>query len=145
MVIVAAVDRSDSRASVVRESIALAEAFDEEIHAVHVMTRSEFVDLETTSVDRTDAPIDMAEIREIAAEVAEEASDEFDFPVKPVGLMGDPADEIVEYAADHGARYVVIGPRKRSPVGKAVFGSVAQSVLLSAKSPVVSVIERSEN
>ena len=51
----------------------------------------------------------------------------------------EPADLIVEQAAAHGARLVVIGLRKRSPVGKILLGSTAQAVLFSSPCPVLSV------
>ncbi len=51
----------------------------------------------------------------------------------------EPADLIVEQATAHGARLIVIGLRKRSPVGKILLGSTAQAVLFSAPCPVLSV------
>jgi nucleotide-binding universal stress UspA family protein len=51
----------------------------------------------------------------------------------------EPADLIVEQATAHGARLVVIGLRKRSPVGKILLGSTAQAVLFSSPCPVLSV------
>lgn len=51
----------------------------------------------------------------------------------------DPADEIVQTATDLGAALIVIGLRKRSPVGKMIFGSTAQVILLDAECPVLSV------
>lgn len=53
---------------------------------------------------------------------------------------GNPAEEILSAAIDHDADVIVIGGRKRTPVGKAVFGSVSQTVLLEADRPVLSVI-----
>ncbi|KYH24966.1 universal stress protein family protein [Halalkalicoccus paucihalophilus] len=44
---------------------------------------------------------------------------------------GDPADEIVEYADSIDADTIIVPGRKRSPVGKAVFGSVTQDVILN--------------
>lgn len=52
---------------------------------------------------------------------------------------GDPGDEIVEYAEEVDADTIVIPGRKRSPVGKAVFGSVTQDVILNADRPVTIV------
>lgn len=52
---------------------------------------------------------------------------------------GDPADEIIEYADAVEANLVVIAPRKRSSVGKAMFGSVAQDVMLNTERPTLIV------
>lgn len=50
---------------------------------------------------------------------------------------GDPADKIVTYAADEDADVICLSGRKRSPAGKAVFGSVSQSVMLNSDRPVL--------
>ena len=51
-----------------------------------------------------------------------------------------PASEgIVDLATDIDADLVVVGGRRRSPVGKALFGSVTQSVVLDSPLPVVVV------
>ena len=57
------------------------------------------------------------------------------------GAVGDLADEVVETAEGVEADRVVVGGRRRSPTGKAVFGSAAQEVMLSAPCPVTFVRE----
>lgn len=138
MAIIAAVDRSDQATDVVVEAAELAAFVDESVHVVHALTRSEFVNLGTTSA-QAEKPLDLDEVREAAAEMAEESVPDIAVPYETVGVVGDPADEIVEYAANVEARYIVVRPRRRSPTGKALFGSVAQSVLLNASCPVVTV------
>jgi nucleotide-binding universal stress UspA family protein len=51
----------------------------------------------------------------------------------------DPADDLIQVAADVQADFIVIGLRRRSPVGKLILGSNAQRVLLDASCPVLAV------
>lgn len=55
------------------------------------------------------------------------------------GDLGDPSDAVVQVAQRREARLVVLGLRHRSPVGKIVFGSTAQRILLDATCPVLAV------
>jgi nucleotide-binding universal stress UspA family protein len=51
----------------------------------------------------------------------------------------DPAEDLVNVAAEVDAELIVIGLRRRSPVGKLILGSNAQRVLLDAPCPVLAV------
>lgn len=51
----------------------------------------------------------------------------------------DPVEDLLECAADVGADQFVIGIHSHSPAGKIVFGSTAQSLLLTADRPVLGV------
>lgn len=46
-------------------------------------------------------------------------------------------DNILRHADEHDVDALVLGGRKRSPAGKALFGSVTQSVILNTDRPVV--------
>ena len=50
---------------------------------------------------------------------------------------GEAAEDITDEAEELDADLVVLGGRKRSPVGKVLFGSVSQEVLLNTDYPVV--------
>ena len=50
---------------------------------------------------------------------------------------GDPAERIRQVATECDADAIYVAGRKRSPTGKAVFGSVTQDVILGADRPVV--------
>lgn len=141
MPILAAVDRSERAEYVVREAAKLAREFDEPIHAVHVLSTQDFVELERTSVETEDEAIDMDSIRLVAADIADKTVSDLDVEYESIGLIGDAADEIIGYASDHNAEYIVISPRRRSPAGKALFGSTAQKVIINADCPIVSTSE----
>ena len=52
---------------------------------------------------------------------------------------GEVADEVLRVAREADASVIVIGLRKRSPVGKLLMGSSAQRILLDADRPVLAV------
>ena len=50
-----------------------------------------------------------------------------------------PGEDIVEFAADRKVDEIIIGIEKKSKVGKLLFGSNAQHIILESHCPVVSV------
>jgi nucleotide-binding universal stress UspA family protein len=52
---------------------------------------------------------------------------------------GEVAEDLVATAEAHQAELIVIGLRRRSPVGKLILGSNAQRILLDAPCPVLAV------
>lgn len=51
----------------------------------------------------------------------------------------DPADDLITAAEETGASLIVIGLRRRTPVGKLILGASAQRILLDAPCPVLAV------
>lgn len=62
--------------------------------------------------------------------------DERGVTVEEESRYGDAATEILAAAEETDADLILLGGRKRSPLGSALFGSVSQSVLLDANRPV---------
>jgi nucleotide-binding universal stress UspA family protein len=51
----------------------------------------------------------------------------------------DPAEDLINVAEEVSADFIVIGLRRRTPVGKLILGSNAQRILLDAPCPVLAV------
>lgn len=107
----------------------------------HVFTSSEFqTTLESLNVsNRGELTEDEvarrhATIRDIGRSLTDAG---VDYDVR--GRVGEHGSAIVSIAEDVDADLVIVGGRKRSPTGKAVFGSTAQEVMLSAPCPVTFV------
>ena len=61
------------------------------------------------------------------------------FEVRQLVRGMDVAEDLIAVAEESGAEMIVIGLRRRSPVGKLILGSNAQTILLDAPCPVLAV------
>lgn len=113
-------------------TVVLAHVFTDE-QFDRVLDRLEF-DRERSAVDPDAVAGRHATIRSLAEEL--QAAD-VEFLVR--GAVGEHGPTILDLAKSVDADRVVVGGRDRSPAGKAVFGSTAQSVLLGAPCPVTFV------
>lgn len=141
MTIVTAIDGEDGSKSVLTEGRTLAEQFDESLEVVLVYEAGDHAYLVNQYLNESES-LSPAQAQELAEEVVADVSTGEADDTEPVGRVGDPAEEILDHAQKVDARYIVIGGRSRSPVGKALFGSVTQSVLLDADRPVVTVMAK---
>ncbi|MFC6767682.1 universal stress protein [Natrinema soli] len=128
-----AVDTNEDRSALAAEAVANLPG---EIEVVLVNVFEEF------NVSDGDARVDSSELY-----------DEDDFPesvtaatqileaagIDPVKRRehGEPTEVILAVAEEIDADSIAVSGRKRSPAGKAIFGSVTQSLLLSADRPVI--------
>ena len=62
-----------------------------------------------------------------------------DYDVRQLVRGFEPAEDLLSIAEANDAELIVIGLRRRSPVGKLILGSNAQRVLLDAHCPVLAV------
>lgn len=139
MVVVGAIDGVEGSTNVLVEASKLAEQFEVPLHIVFVYERSEHTHLANQYMDIA-KPIPDDRIDEMTTQIVEDATDGVVDEYEAVGRIGEPAAEIVAYADEVDADYVVVGGRSQSPVGKALFGSTAQGVLLDAGRPVLAVM-----
>ncbi len=86
--------------------------------------------------DQDDALESEAQLEEVKRELAGAG---VEHEVRQLVRGMDPAEDLIAVAEEVGAEFIVIGLRRRSPVGKLILGSNAQRVLLDAPCPVLAV------
>jgi nucleotide-binding universal stress UspA family protein len=161
MTILTAVDGETTPSGAVEQGAELASVFGVDHVVLHVMPQSVFEDFRKStsgsssrsvttpaSYGGSKSPANVEEYTVedgkrhatgVARDVVHATLDDHS-EVVLAGRVGDPVEEILAEADSRSAQYLVIGGRKRTPVGKAVFGSKTQSILLTADHPVVTVM-----
>lgn len=132
-------DRIDALAQTVVDVAAPADAT---VVLAHVFTQDEYeevcsrLDFDQSREDFSadDVASHHATIRDLESVLSD---NDVSYDVR--GAVGDHGETIVNLAETVDADRVVVGGRKRSPAGKAVFGSTAQDILLSSPAPVTFV------
>jgi nucleotide-binding universal stress UspA family protein len=97
------------------------------LHVVNASGADSYVDNKIASTEQLDALRERLAGQGVEHEV-----------VQLVGRL-EPAEEILDAADRLDAALVVLGIRRRTPVGKLLMGSTAQRVLLQCPCPVLSV------
>lgn len=75
-------------------------------------------------------------LREVDARLAAAGTE---YEIRELVRGNSPGDDLMAFAEEEQVDLIVIGLRRRSPVGKLVLGSNAQDVLLGASCPVLAV------
>lgn len=142
MTILAAIDETERAKTVVSIANDLATAYDDTLVVLHVIPRDDY---ESHRDEIRDIPgfenFSISQKVDSAAGFAERLVNEtLDAPtveIKTRGRIGDIADETLAEAMKVDPKYLVISGKRRSPTGKAFFGSSTQKILLNADCPVV--------
>ena len=114
MSIIAAVPDSPEGVAALHAGVAEARRLDTDLLVVNLALR----------------PIDLADLpADVKVEVIERKGRE----------DRDPVDAVLDEIALRGAERLVIGVKRRTPVGKAILGSISQRLLLDSPVPVLAV------
>ncbi|MFB6270843.1 MAG: universal stress protein, partial [Halobacterium sp.] len=107
----------------------------------HVFTQEEYEDIRggIGLEDGADVTSDAVARRHATIRDLGDRLDDAGIDYDVAGRVGEHGESIVSLADEVDADLAIVGGRKRSPTGKAVFGSTAQTVLLSAPCPVTFV------
>ncbi|WP_022666896.1 universal stress protein [Desulfospira joergensenii] len=128
MKILVAYDEQTSFERVIDHAVKRAKRFNASVHLIR-----------TCSPDRS-----ALEISQMTFKLKELRRDRF----KNQGVEGEahvlirglaPGEDIVQYAREKDVDEIIMGIKKRSKVGKALFGSTAQFVILEAHCPVLTI------
>ena len=91
--------------------------------------------------DARDAARSDEDLRDVRATLDEQG---LEHEVRQLVRGLEPAEDLIAVAEEVAADVIVIGLRRRSPVGKLILGSNAQRILLDAPCPVLAVKAQDE-
>ncbi len=135
MTILAAIDDTMASAPIIETAEELAGGLEEELLLIHVMP------------EENDEAATRAAVEEVVAESTTTDRDPTIRLVPEAAKRDVPsgriAASIMSVAEEVEPSYLVIGSRKRTPVGKVLLGSVSQPVLIETEMPVVTVRQES--
>jgi nucleotide-binding universal stress UspA family protein len=145
----AVVEAKEATKELVAEAGKLAKGVDAELILLHVTTEEQFQDRRTSLRDI--AGLDRQYTVDSAREGAEQFSQEIgldvlddDIEFTAMGQIGDPQDTILETADKEAVDHIFVHGKERSPTGKAVFGDLAQAIILNFDGPVTVTTSKDE-
>jgi len=135
---------ADRAEEIAEATVEIAAPSNAKVVLAHVFTDEEYDDV----LDRLEFDTERAEVspdevaqRHATIRTLSNSLDAYDVEFEVRGAVGEHGETIVDLAEETDADRVLVGGRKRSPTGKAVFGSTAQKVMLSAPCPVTFIRE----
>lgn len=132
--LIAVEDERDRMVPVVEHAAEIADALSATVTLYHVYEPEAFEALlDSRGLDSAD-PSELALDNQMVEEAAQILRDVgVGFTVE--AATGEPSEEIVSFIEANGVDHVFLGGRNRSPAGKAILGSVSQTVLLNSDVP----------
>lgn len=137
-------DGSDCSMHAADRAFELADAFDAEVHALHVVD-------DRAAYGDAGMDFDGTDVLDYLRDAGERAIDRFEQRAADAGVRtttaiesGVPHREILRYVGDHGIDLVVVGTHGRTGLDRLLLGSVAEKVVRLCEVPVMTVREESE-
>lgn len=136
------VDPVDGIDELVREAGELASGVGGSLVLLHVTSEAEYEEdrksMEEVAGLEASYDVGQAEAgaRQFADDVGLGALDGVDVEYEAIGAVGDRAELVLRTADEEGCDHVFLTGRRRSPAGKAIFGDVAQQIILNFAGPV---------
>jgi len=129
-----AVDSNEDRAKKMAEAVASLPCCDTEVEVTMLSVFEEFEVRDDSVIESSEFydPSDFPDSVSEASGILEEEG----ITVSTRRVHGEPVESIMSVADEIDADCITIGGRKRSRAGKVLFGSVTQSVILSAERPI---------
>ena len=123
-------EEADPSAEILRQSLAHAKVWNASLEIVNTVTRELPL--------KRDTILEME--RELEATVKAQIQDEsIDYNVQLLVTAQEAGEKLVAFADEQDIDMIFLGIIKKSKVGKLLFGSTAQYVILNAPCPVVTV------
>lgn len=134
-----AVTESDDRTRLIESVLDVAVPTGATVVLARAYTESEYEEMVAElDFDGQPTPDDVVRRSESVRDLAS-ALEDANVPYETRGSVGEVGSEFVSLADAVGADLLFVRGRSRSPTGKALFGSTAQTVLLNATCPVTFV------
>lgn len=134
-------DQDETRLSELVDTAASFAAPDGEVVVLHAFDRDRYEEITSQfsiSRDSEIKPDDIARKHRSTTMAVDRLEDD-GLDVSTRGTLGDVSDAVLRVSREEDVDLVVVGGQKRSPSGKALFGSTAQQIMLGSDVPVTFV------
>lgn len=133
-------DGSDAVRPAVEMALNLAKTHDATLHVLFVVDQPTSVSGTGEGFSGLDNLLTaLEEEGQQAADAIEEQAEDSDIGTEIAVRRGNPHDDILTYANEHGIELIVMGTHGRTGVKRALLGSVTENVVRHAEIPVLTV------